>query len=45
MEKTVNAAMARTQGINIAEGTGDKVLAKDRAYIAAGKIIGKMKDI
>ena len=27
------------------QSTGDKVLTKDRAYIAAAKIIGRMKNI
>ena len=27
------------------KSTGDKVLCKDRAYIAAGKVIGRMKSI
>ena len=45
LEETVNNAMSRTQGISIAEGPGDKVLAKDKAYIAAGKVVTRMKDI
>ena len=27
------------------QSSGDKVLTKDRAYIAAGKVIGRMKSI